>query len=259
MFTIFPIVVKYETVDIKKIEEILKEYKNGKLTFEKVVEELKFLPFADLFHSKIDHHRTLRFGFPEIVYGEGKKIEHLLAIISEFVKRYEKFIATRISQKQADEILKKYPSLAYYPEARILTGKKPEKQKIKEVAVICAGTSDYPVAEEAAIILEILGKGVERIYDVGVTGIHRIVPHLKKINRCRILIVVAGMEGALPSVVAGLTGKPVIGVPTSVGYGTNIKGFAPLFTMLNSCAPIVVVNIDNGFGAAFFSYLVLKK
>ncbi|MCM8814467.1 MAG: nickel pincer cofactor biosynthesis protein LarB, partial [Candidatus Omnitrophica bacterium] len=165
----------------------------------------------------------------------------------------------RISRHQADEILKKFPSLVYYPEARVLTSRKPEKQKINEVAVICAGTSDYPVAEEAAVILEILGKGVERIYDVGVSGIHRIVPNLKKINRCKILIVVAGMEGALPSVVAGLTGKPVIGVPTSVGYGTNLKGFAPLLTMLNSCAPVVVVNIDNGFGAAFFSYLVLKK
>ncbi|MCM8825073.1 MAG: nickel pincer cofactor biosynthesis protein LarB, partial [Candidatus Omnitrophica bacterium] len=239
--------------------EILREYKRDNLTLEEVLEELKFLPFAELYHSKIDHHRTLRSGFPEIIYGEGKKIEHLLEIISEFVKRYEKFIATRISRHQADEILKKFPSLVYYPEARVLTSRKPEKQKINEVAVICAGTSDYPVAEEAAVILEILGKGVERIYDVGVSGIHRIVPNLKKINRCKILIVVAGMEGALPSVVAGLTGKPVIGVPTSVGYGTNLKGFAPLLTMLNSCAPVVVVNIDNGFGAAFFSYLVLKK
>ncbi|MCX7705939.1 MAG: nickel pincer cofactor biosynthesis protein LarB [bacterium] len=243
----------------EKLEQILKKYKNGKYSLEEVLEELKILPFAELGHSKIDHHRALRAGFPEIIYGEGKKIEHLIEIIAELKKRYTRFIATRISKQQADYILKEYPDLVYFPEARILTGKIAKERKKKEVAVICAGTSDYPVAEEAAIILEIMGIGVERVYDAGISGIHRIVSQLKKINRCKILIVVAGMEGALPSVVAGLTGKPVIGVPTSIGYGTNLNGFAPLLTMLNSCSPIVVVNINNGFGAAFFSHLLLRK
>jgi len=242
----------------KKLEEILKKYKKGKLDLCNVLEELKNLPFNDLFHSKIDHHRALRLGFPEVVYGEGKKLEHLKAIISQLNEKYSKFIATRVSGEYAEEILKDHPEFIYYPEARILAKGKPVKQKKKEVAVICAGTADHYIAEEAAITLEIIGKGVERIYDVGVSGIHRIIPHLRKINKCKILIVVAGMEGALPGVVAGITGKPVIGVPASVGYGTNLKGIAPLLTMLNSCSPIAVVNIDNGFGAAFFSWLVLR-
>lgn len=243
----------------KKIEQLLKRYKSGRCSLEEVIEELKVFPFSDLSHSKIDHHRALRIGFPEVVYGEGKKIEHLKEIISELMGKYKSFIATRINQEQAQQILKDFPQLVYFPDARILTTNTIKKQKKKEIAVICAGTSDYPVAEEAAIILEILGKGVERIYDVGVSGIHRIIPHLKRINRCKVLIVVAGMEGALPGVVSGLTGKPVIGVPTSVGYGTNLKGFAPLLTMLNSCSIVAVMNIDNGFGAALFAWLILKK
>lgn len=241
------------------MKEILQNYKNGRYNLEKVLEELRILPFADLSHSKIDHHRALRLGFPEVIYGEGKSIEHLKEIILELNKRYKRFIATRISNQQAESVMKEFSDLIYFPQARILTKKLLRKPVKKEVAVICAGTSDYPVAEEAAITLEIMGIGIERIYDAGISGIHRIVSQLKKINRCKILIVVAGMEGALPGVVAGLTGKPVIGVPTSIGYGTNLKGFAPLLTMLNSCSPIVVVNIDNGFGAAFFAYLVLKK
>lgn len=243
----------------RKLEEILKRYKKGDISLQDVLEELKFLPFAELVHSKIDHHRALRVGFPEIIYGEGKKIKHLLAIISELRKKYKNFIATRISEKQADEILKIYPDLIYFPDARILTAEI-KKNKKKQAAVICAGTSDYTTAEEAATTLEILGAGVERVYDVGISGIHRIVPYLKRINKCRVLIVVAGMEGALPGLIAGITGKPVIGVPTSVGYGTNIRGFAPLLTMLNSCTPnIAVVNIDNGFGAAFFAWTILQQ
>ncbi|HOK80617.1 MAG TPA: nickel pincer cofactor biosynthesis protein LarB [bacterium] len=243
----------------EKLHQILQKFKNGTYSLDEVFEQLKILPFSDLGHSKIDHHRTLRIGFPEVVYGEGKSVEHLLSIIKELAGKYKNFIITRVSQEKAEEILKKFPGPVYHESAKILTAKPAKKQKKKEVAVLCAGTSDYSVAEEAAVTLEILGKGVERIYDVGVSGIHRIVPHLEKLNKCKILIVIAGMEGALPGVIAGMTGKPVIGVPTSVGYGTNLKGFAPLLTMLNSCAPIVAVNIDNGFGAAFFAWLVLKK
>jgi len=243
----------------KKLEQILRKYKNEDISLQDVLEELKFLPFTDLVHSKIDHHRTLRVGFPEIIYGESKNIHHLITIISELRKNYKNFIATRISRQQADEVLKKYPDLIYFQDARILTAETKTNKK-KQVSVICAGTSDHPVAEEAAITLEILGIGVERVYDVGISGIHRVIPYLKKINRCKILIVVAGMEGALPGVIAGITGKPVIGVPTSVGYGTNLKGFAPLLTMLNSCAPsVVVVNINNGFGAAFFAWTILHQ
>ncbi len=251
--------VKYNIMEKEELYQILRKFKNGHYSFDDVFEQLKILPFSDLRHSKIDHHRTLRVGFPEVVYGEGKSVDHLVSIIRELSGKYKNFIITRISREKVDEILKTYPELVYHESARILTGKPINKQRKKEVAVLCAGTSDYFVAEETAVTLEILGKGVERIYDVGVSGIHRIVPHLKKLNQCKILIVIAGMEGALPGVIAGMTGKPVIGVPTSVGYGTNLKGFAPLLTMLNSCAPIVVVNIDNGFGAAFFAWLVLRK
>jgi len=246
-------------VEKEKLEEILKQYKAGRLSLNNVLEKLKFLPFIELGHSKIDHHRALRFGFPEIIYGEGKKINHLKSIIAQFHKTYKNFIATRVSAQQANDILKDYPNLIYFPDARILTAKI-QKNKNKQIAVICAGTSDYAVAEEAAITLEILGTGVKRIYDVGVSGIHRIIPYLKILNRCKILIVVAGMEGALPGVVGAITGKPVIGVPTSVGYGTHLNGFTPLLAMLNSCVPTVsVVNINNGFGAAFFAWNILQQ
>ncbi|MCL5409118.1 MAG: nickel pincer cofactor biosynthesis protein LarB [Candidatus Omnitrophica bacterium] len=245
-------------MDTEKLKEILLEFKKNKKSLEAVLNEIKILPFAQLKYANIDHHRNLRMGFPEVIFGKGKTLEHLVEIITEMKKHYKKFMLTKIEENMAEKICKKFPELIYFKEAKIISYKikGPFKEKI---AVISAGTSDMPVAEEAAITLEILGITAERIYDVGVSGIHRIIPKLKTIQKCKLLIVVAGMEGALPSVVAGITGKPVIGVPTSIGYGTNFAGITPLFTMLNSCSPIVSVNIDNGFGAAFFSMLIIKN
>jgi len=247
-------------MDIRKLNKLLSEYRAGAISKRKLLNELKSLPFADLGHAAVDHHRHLRLGFPEVVFGEGKKLEHLISIVKELEGKYGNFIITRVTPKRAACILKEFPSLVYYPEARIISKslKKAGNRNVRErVGVICAGTADFPVAEESAVTLEILGAHVERVYDVGVSGIHRILPKLGLLNRCRMLIVVAGMEGALPSVVAGITGKPVIGVPTSVGYGTNLKGLSALLAMLNSCTPnVVTVNIDNGFGAAFFAHMI---
>ncbi len=245
-------------MDTEKLKKILLKFKEGKKSLNDVLNELKILPFAQLEYANIDHHRNIRTGFPEVIFGKGKKIEHIITIIDEMKKHYKKFMLTKIEEEHAEKICKKFPDLVYFKEAKIIA-QKPKPIKKKDIAIISAGTSDMSIAEEAAISLEVIGIGIERIYDVGVSGIHRIIPKLKTIQKCKMLIVVAGMEGALPSVVAGITGKPVIGVPTSVGYGTSFEGIAPLLTMLNSCSPITVVNIDNGFGAAFFSMLVLKN
>lgn len=245
-------------MDTEKLKKILLKFREGKKSMNEVLDELKILPFAPLKYANIDHHRNIRAGFPEVVFGKGKNMEHLVEIISEMKKHYKKFMLTRIEEEIAEKICKTFPELIYFKEAKIIAHRPKDAGK-KEIAVISAGTSDMSIAEEAAVTLEILGVGAERIYDVGVSGVHRIIPKLKIIQRCKLLIVIAGMEGALPGVIAGMTGKPVIGVPASIGYGTNFEGVTPLFTMLNSCSPVVVTNIDNGFGAAFFSMLVLRN
>jgi len=245
-------------MDNEKIKKLLKEFKEGKINEEEFLEKLKYLPYIDIQFSKIDTHREIRFGFPEVVYGEGKSFQQLKTIIKEIKKHHSNLIVTRVDEKKAKRIKKEFPDILYYKEAKILTFKK-EKEKEKKngyVCVITAGTSDIPIAEESATTLEILGVKVARIYDAGVAGLHRLIDKIEILNKAKCLIVVAGMEGALPGVVGGITGKPVIGVPTSIGYGANLNGIAPLLTMLNSCSPnVVVVNINNGFGAAFFVYI----
>ena len=221
--------------------------------------QLKSLPFEDLGHTRIDHHRSLRKGFPEVIWGEGKTSGEILAIARQLRNRGQNILITRLEEKKARALQKAFPKSRYYPRSRVLIylthAIKIEGKGM--VLVVTAGTTDIPVAEEAALTVEFMGSHVETLYDVGVAGIHRLLSERKRLEAARVLVVVAGMEGALPSVVGGLVDKPVIAVPTSVGYGTSFGGIAALLTMLNSCASgVAVVNIDNGFGAGCMASLI---
>lgn len=239
-------------MDKSELTKILEKVRTGKLSVEKAVGKLKSLPYKNLGFAKIDTHRSLRKGFPEVIFCEGKTIEQIKKIVKKTKK--SELMAARASREVFKAIKKIIPEVTYFDKARIVAVKPKKKPIGKNILVITAGTADIPVAEEAAVTAEIMGNRVERLYDVGVAGIHRLLDHQDKISKASILIVVAGMEGALPSVVAGLVDKPVIAVPTSVGYGSNFEGLSALLTMLNSCSPgIAVVNIDNGFGAGYFA------
>ena len=247
-------------MDTERLISYLKAYKQGAMAEGELLKRLKALPYQDIGCAMIDTHRSLRFGFPEVVFGQGKSIESLKKIVGTILHNHRNVIVTRVEPSVAARIRKSFPRLFYHAAGRILFLRKEPAKRCAPIVVVSAGTSDSPVAEEAAIVCEILGNGVERLYDVGVAGLHRLLDKVEILQQARCLIVVAGMEGALPSVVGGLVGKPVIGVPTSVGYGTGFGGVAPLLTMLNSCSPnVVVVNIDNGFGAAFFAHLITQK
>ncbi|MCM8785475.1 MAG: nickel pincer cofactor biosynthesis protein LarB [Candidatus Omnitrophica bacterium] len=240
----------------EKIKELLRNFKEGEITEEEFIENLKYLPYKDINLAKIDTHRSLKFNFPEVVFGQNKTYLQIKRIISELKKVYSNLIVTKVDEKIAKKIKKDFPEIIYFKDAKILAFKKEKEKNTGYVCVITGGTADIPVAEEASITLEIIGVKVKRIYDAGVAGLHRLLDKIEIINKAKCLIVVAGMEGALPSVVGGLVEKPVIAVPTSIGYGVNLNGIAPLLSMLNSCSPnVVVVNINNGFGAAFFSYI----
>ncbi|RLE08421.1 nickel pincer cofactor biosynthesis protein LarB [Candidatus Aerophobetes bacterium] len=244
----------------EKIEKILKDFKSGKIEITEVLDKLKFLPFEDLGFAKIDTHRSLRKGFPETIFCQGKTISQILKILEVMSKHNHNILGTRADRKVYDAVRKVYEDVEYNETAKTFVIKK-EKVKLKKgkILILTAGTSDIPVAEEAAVTAQIMGNKVDKLYDVGVAGVHRLLTHKEKILKANVIIVVAGMEGALASVVGGLTSKPVIAVPTSVGYGASFKGIAPLLTMLNSCSPgIVVVNIDNGFGAGYFASLINK-
>lgn len=240
------------------IDKVLEQVRDGYLTIDQAKEQLA--TYEDLGYAKIDHHRKKRQGFPEVIYGEGKSVEQIVAILEAIKSQGDSILATRIAKEKADAILIKHPELIYHPVAEIIywTGKPITHDQNKTyVAVICAGTSDLRVAEEAAITAEVLGCRVKRFYDVGVAGIHRLLDKAQAIQNASVSIVVAGMEGALPSVVGGLVAHPILAVPTSVGYGANFHGLSALLTMLNSCASgISVVNIDNGFGAAYSAVLI---
>jgi len=240
------------------IEEILEQVQNGILTAAEAKEKLS--TYENLGFVKIDHHRKNRQGFPEIVFGEGKTAEQVTAIIKSLKERNDSVLVTRLSSEKADYIRQECPEFEYNEIARTLTWKKDRtSRRFKDgyVAVVCAGTSDLPVAEEAAVTAETLGCEVRRIYDVGVAGLHRLLDNIEEIRGATVSIVAAGMEGALPSVLGGLVTNPVIAVPTSVGYGANFNGLSALLSMLNSCASgVSVVNIDNGFGAAYNAALI---
>ncbi len=215
--------------------------------------------FEDLGFSKVDYDREKRQGFPEVIYGEGKAIEHLGPIMGKLIERHGKVMVTRVDQEKADHLLALYPEAFYDRISRILTYGKPVQTYEGTVMVLAAGTSDLFVAEEAALTAEWMGCSVRRLYDVGVAGIDRLLAYRDEITQASVLIVVAGMEGALPSVVGGLVERPVIAVPTSVGYGAHLEGITPLLAMMSSCASgMSVVNIDNGFGAAYQATMILK-
>lgn len=236
-----------------RLRTLLAHVANGKVEIEDALAEVRHLPFEDLGFARVDHHRSLRTGVPEVIYGEGKTVEQILAIAKRLVANEQNVLVTRLSEESATELQREIPEMQYDPVARLARViRKPATPKaVGTVLVVAAGTTDIPVAEEAVGTLEALGHPVERLYDVGVAGLHRLLSAKEEITRASALIVVAGMEGALPSVVAGLVERPVIGVPTSVGYGAAMGGLTALFGMLTACATgITVVNIDNGFGAA---------
>ncbi|WP_028309239.1 nickel pincer cofactor biosynthesis protein LarB [Desulfitibacter alkalitolerans] len=240
------------------IKQLLLAVKTGEMDIEQAVCQFKNLPFEDLGYAKIDHHRQLRKGFPEVIYGEGKTSEHIVNIMKKLKERScSNVLATRINKEVYEVIKEQLPEAKYYQDARILMIEQGEKKARGCIVILSAGTSDLPVAEEAAITAEAMGNNVVRIYDTGVAGIHRLLAQRERLNQAKVIIVVAGMEGALASVVGGLVDKPIIAVPTSVGYGTSFNGLSALLTMLNSCASgVSVVNIDNGFGAAYSASLI---
>jgi len=248
-------------MDIRKLENLLKEVKTGKASIEKALAQLKSLPFEDLGFTRIDHHRSLRKGFPEVIWGEGKSSGQILSIVKQLKKKGQNVLITRLEKRKAADIRKVFPQSRYYPASNVLTClTQPVKPAGKgTILVITAGTTDIPVAEEAVVTAQVMGNRVETLYDVGVAGIHRLLAEREKLEGARVLIVVAGMEGALPSVVGGLVDRPVIAVPTSIGYGTSFGGVTALLAMLNSCASgVAVVNIDNGFGAGYIASLMNK-
>ena len=240
------------------IRKIFGEVRKGKLLPDEAVQRLRHLPFEDLGFAKVDHHRALRAGMPEVIFGEGKTPTQVAQIFSRLAKHGGNILATRTTRQQFAAVKKKAPKAEYRELARaVVLWRERKKYGKGTIAVVSAGTSDIPVAEEAVVTAELMGNDVERLYDVGVAGIHRLLANRGALARARVVVVCAGMEGALPSVVGGLIGVPVIAVPTSVGYGAAFKGLAALLGMMNSCASNVsVVNIDNGFGAGYVASLI---
>ena len=241
------------------IEKILQGVSEGAVDVAQALERLKHLPFEDLGCATVDHHRALRQGFPEVIFGQGKNIAQMQTIMAALIEKGGNVLATRVSAAKGRQLLEIFPQAVYHPDARALTVEQhPVKIRSKgKVLVVCAGTSDIPVAAEAVLTAQLMGNEVEKLYDVGVAGLHRLLARKALLADAAVIIVVAGMEGALPSVVGGLVDKPVIAVPTSVGYGAAFGGVAALLGMLNSCAAgVTVVNINNGFGAAYAASLM---
>jgi len=242
----------------KRLEEILEKVRDGRVTPAKALELLRDYPYCDLDFAKVDHHREVAKGAPEVVFGLGKTPAQIASISREILKKGSNLLVTRVEPAAWAKVKAKLPGAVYNEAARTISQQQSEPPAGRgRVVVLTAGTSDIPVAEEAAVTAEALGNSVDRIYDVGVAGIHRLFGQLERIREARVVVTVAGMEGALPSVVAGLVKVPVIAVPTSVGYGASFKGLAALLAMLNACpGGVAVVNIDNGFGAAFLASLI---
>jgi pyridinium-3,5-biscarboxylic acid mononucleotide synthase len=253
-------------MDVDRLRSLLEQVKSGDMAVEGALTALRSLPFEDLGFAKLDHHRSLRNGFPEVIYCPGKTTEHIVAIAERLALRSRRVLASRASVEVADAVLARFPNALYHPLPRMLVipgepVKAPEPapsgRGVGTVLIVSAGTADLPVAEEAAITASEMGSPVERLYDVGVAGLHRLLSSQERLYAANVVVVAAGMEGALASVVGGLVARPVIAVPTSVGYGASFHGLAALLTMLNSCATgIGVVNIDNGFGAGYLAHLI---
>lgn len=240
-------------VTASEAKELLEQFRGGAISADQVVRAFQAAPVVDLGFAQVDVHRALRKDFPEVIFGSGKTPAQVLAIATKLVEREQHVLVTRITPEHARVLKKKFSRAVHHEAARCVTiEKKGGKKRPGTIAVLCAGTSDLPVAEEAAVTAAIMGNQVERLYDVGVAGLHRVLSRLETIQKANVVVVVAGMEGALPSVVAGLVSRPVIAVPTSIGYGASFGGIAALLGMLNSCGSgVTVVNIDNGFGAGY--------
>jgi NCAIR mutase (PurE)-related protein len=251
-------------MDINSLREILNALQSGERTVDEAVSKLRNLPYEDLGYCKIDHHRSIRTGFPEVVFCQGKTPQQIVEIIKRLAAINPTVLATRADKAAYEAVKREIPHAIYHEAARmiIVRSKEDKPQAVngeKYILVFSAGTADIPVAEEAAVTAEAMGSRVERIYDIGVAGLHRLLNQKEKLDNANVIIVVAGMEGALASVVGGLVSKPVIAVPTSIGYGASFAGLAALLSMLNTCAEgVAVVNIDNGFGAGYFAHLVNK-
>jgi NCAIR mutase (PurE)-related protein len=247
-------------MDPRSLKQLLEQVRTGAVSPDAAAARLATLPYEDLGFAKLDHHRALRRGFPETVFGAGKSAEQIVTIVERITARGQRVLVTRTTPEVHEKVQAVHPEARFHEAARCLTVETGKAAALSgRIAIAAAGTSDLPVAEEAAVTAEFHGAAVERVYDVGVAGLHRLLDHAPTIRGADVVIVVAGMEGALPSVVAGLVDAPVVAVPTSVGYGASFHGLAALLAMLNSCASGVgVVNIDNGFGAAHLACLILR-
>jgi NCAIR mutase (PurE)-related protein len=245
----------------EQIRSLLTEVAAGTKTIDDALANLRDLPFEDLGFARLDHHRTLRTGVPEVIFGQGKTPSQVATIIERFVSRSGRAMATRVSLEAVILVRESFPEARFYETARILTvGDFPQPADGPFIAIASAGTSDMPVAEEVAVTVELMGTRAVRIYDVGVAGLHRLLDRLELLRQAEAIVAVAGMEGALATVVGGLVACPVIAVPTSVGYGSSFGGLSALLTMLNSCVPgVAVVNIDNGFGAGVLAHMIAKR
>jgi pyridinium-3,5-biscarboxylic acid mononucleotide synthase len=238
--------------------DALEKLHSGKSTVAETMTKLSVLPYEEIGYAKIDHHRTLRKGFPEVIFGQGKTVEQIVSIAEHILKHSDRLLVTRSGQEAFNLLKTRIPDALYNPlSGTIVVNRNSKLQNRPGITVACGGTADIPVAEEAVVTAEIMGNEVEKVFDIGVAGIHRLLDKVTILRQSRVIVVVAGMEGALPSVIGGLVSIPVIAVPTSVGYGAHFNGLAPLLTMLNSCAPgVAVVNIDNGFGAGYLAGLI---
>ncbi|WDN88854.1 pyridinium-3,5-biscarboxylic acid mononucleotide synthase [Desulfosarcina sp. BuS5] len=246
-------------MDMKSLNALLRAVSSGKTSVENAAEKLKNLSMEDIEYAHIDHNRSLRKGFPEVIFGEGKTADQIIGIMEKILVQEHVLLVTRVSPNKADKILAHFPEAKFYNDAGMIIWKKDTISILGkgEILVISAGTSDIPVAREAYLTAKAMGNEAGYLYDVGVAGIHRLFKHKELISNAAVLVVAAGMEGALPSVVAGMVDKPVIAVPTSIGYGASLGGLTALFAMLNSCSSnVAVVNIDNGFGAGYMASMI---
>lgn len=251
-------------MDKSSLKNLLNDFKNGDVTSEDFLKKLKFLPFERINNHCIDHHRYLRKGLPEVIYGEGKSHKDIIEISQNVLEKNFPLLITRVSPKKAEKVLEKIKKIRYNRSAKCLywynSAKEISDNFRGNVSIITAGSSDKIVAEEAALTLELMGSPFKKFYDIGVAGLHRLINNLEDISDSKAIIAIAGMDGVLPTIISGLLDLPVVAVPTSVGYGVNLGGISPLFTMLNTCSPgISVVNIDNGFGAAVVAAYINKK
>lgn len=247
-------------MDESRLRDMLESLQTGALSVDEALTRLRDLPYEDIGYAAVDHHRALRTGYPEVILGLGKTPEQVAAIAERLAAHNDRVLVTRASVEAYRATKERVPDAIYNPEAQAITLDRSREAKRPGVAICCAGTGDVPIAEEAAVTAELMGSACDRMYDIGVAGIHRLLDKTDRLRAAKAVVVVAGMEGALPSVVAGLVAAPVIAVPTSIGYGASFGGLAPLLAMLNACAAgVAVVNIDNGFGAGYMAAVINRQ